>query len=104
MYGGSLATKIAISKLELAFTGGDRRLSAEGLSELKQTVGVGLIRAHYNTLQIDIQNSIGRPGIFSVQQIDNYHYEYFGSIGLPRSTYGGRGVPGIFYCSGCDSN
>ena len=101
LYGDTFATRVAISKLELAYSGGER-LSPELLSALKSTVGRGLMVRHYDELKTDINRSIGIPGILSVKQIDQYHYRYFESIGLPKRTYGGRGVPGIFYCSGCD--
>ncbi len=102
LYGDSAATRYAISKLELAFTGGDTRLSPNGLLQLKETVGIGLIRSHFRALQGDIRDNIGTPGVLSVEQIDSYHYDYFESIGLRSSAYGGRGVPGSLYCAKCD--
>jgi hypothetical protein len=37
LYGRTPATRVAISKLELAFTGGDRRLNPSALAELDLT-------------------------------------------------------------------
>ena len=102
LYGDSLAARVGVSKLELASTGGDYRLSAEELGELKESVGIGLMRAHLESIKTDIGEIVGVPGVLSVDQIDDYHYDYFKDIGLPKRTYGGWGVPGFLYCPKCD--
>ncbi len=102
LYGETFATRVAISKLELAYTGGNVRLSRTDLAALKQRVGKGLIDAHYGALEQDIREQVGMPGVLSVRQTDEYHYEYFKSIGLPKNAYGGLGVPGWMYCPRCD--
>ena len=106
---GEGSSKIAISKLELAVSGGNSRLSPSALASLKSTIGRGVMEFHYQELKIDINANIGTPGILSVQQIDQYHYQYFNSIGLPRNTYGGHllsafpaSVRRTIYCSNCD--
>jgi hypothetical protein len=64
---------------------------------------------HYEELLVDINTSIGTPGVLSVEQVDQYHYDYFNSIGLPRSAYGGHllsafpaSVRRTMYCANCD--
>ena len=102
LYGNTLPTRIAVSKLELAYTGGDTRLPPDELAQLKVVVGKGLMVKHFKALREDIDESIGKPGVLSVSQIDTYHYDYFEDIGLPPRTYGGWFVPGALYCSSCD--
>ena len=107
LYGGSLGTRYAISKLELAKTGGDTRLPPDELKKLKKEVGIGVMKAHYDKLKIDIKRSEGEiPGVLSVKQIQDYHEGYFKEIGLPPNAYGGSGAPDFIetwvYCGACD--
>lgn len=108
LYGETIGTRYAVSKLELAKTGGNTRLPPEQLADLKKEVGAGLMKAHYIKLQIDIKNndSENTPGLLSVKQIQDYHEYYFESIGLPPNTYGGSNVPDFIeewvYCGNCD--
>jgi len=65
------------------------------------------MKAHYNALKDDIQNSGGDiPGVLSIGQIEKYHEKYFEEIGLPYFTYGGSGVPDFIeeWVYGADSD
>lgn len=108
LYGATFGNRVAISKLELAFNGGNR-MSPVDLAELKSRVGQGVMEAHFDALRADFAGPIGTPGLLSVEQIDEYHYEYFESIGLRRSAYGGHllsafppAVRRFSYCKACD--
>ncbi|WP_272644362.1 hypothetical protein [Marinomonas mediterranea] len=109
LYGDSWGNKVANSKLELAFTGGNYRLSVDQLKALKRTVGIEVMDHHYDALTNDIIDRIGTPGSLSVKQIDDYHYNLFDDMKLPNNAYGGhllswspQSFRRMMYCTSCD--
>lgn len=71
-------------------------------------VSTQLARAHFNAVNNDYRNRIGNvPGLLSAEQITAYHEAFFGSLGLPASTFGGSAPFGwhtSYWCNTCDTS
>jgi hypothetical protein len=77
----------------------------EGFDEARQN----LARAHIEAVDNDKR---GTENFLSAGQITDYHHDVFGSMGLPRNTFGGTMVTGtklegkisgaLVWCKSCD--
>jgi RHS repeat-associated protein len=80
-----------------------RQLLSDGTYvDFVRQVNIGLANAHALAVDRDV---IGTPGLLSAAQISQYHEEYFRSVGLPATTFGGSAFFGIrttYWCGECD--
>ena len=69
--------------------------------QFRRLVNVDLARAHGAAVDSD---NLGVRGLLSPSQISQYHENYFRSLGLPASTFGGSawGMRTTYWCNSCD--
>lgn len=101
-YGRLANAQLALEMMVSAASQG-RQLPNYG--DFMTSVNVGLARAHANAVRSD---NVGVPGLLSASQIQRYHENYFRSIGMPASTFGGQTVgfnndSFMDWCRGCDT-
>lgn len=78
-------------------------LSGGSYVDFIRRVNVGLAEAHARFVDADTQGTLG---LLSADQISTYHEQFFESVGLPATTFGGSfffGVRTSYWCDGCDS-
>ena len=72
-------------------------------------VGIDIMRAHVDALDLD---ETGIIGLLSSRQVAIYHHAVFSNFGLPATTFGGTPITGtlaetsltaFIWCGGCDS-
>lgn len=82
---------------------------AEKDATMKQ-IGLDLARAHANSVDVDLRDKIGVPGLLSPNQVTNDHWDVFSKHGISPRVFGGTlgGLPAssypVMWCEGCDGN